>query len=104
MMRVVMSMPRSLSAAAHRVQRHSLDHLQPEPLQPRYLTRVVRQKADLVQAEVEQDLRPQAELAERLAARRKARRGVPRRHRRLELAHDVAPRRNVDERAASLGL
>ena len=81
----------------------------PKPWMPGNLTRVVGQKADLVQAEVGEHLRAEAELAERrvAAGRGPARRAGGERARcaaGVELAPDVAARRDVDERAAPRGL
>ena len=56
--------------AVHRVERHALDDVEPEAVDAGNLTRVVRQQADLVQPEVDQHLRAQAELAQRRVARR----------------------------------
>ena len=53
---------RSSSALA---ERDALDDLEAEAGEPGDLTRVVREQADLVQAEVGEDLRADAELAER---------------------------------------
>ena len=90
------------SASAHRVERHALDTSSPKPWMPGDLTRVVGEQADLVQPEVGEHLRAQAELAQR-RVRRRAAGGARRRWRRaqrLELARDVAARGDVDERAA----
>src|SRR5579859_1962446 len=95
----------SFAATAHRVQRHLLDDVEPEAVDTRNLTRVVGEQADLVHPQVRQDLRAQAELAQRGIV---ARRGHPgrwpgleRRAQRVELALHVAARRDVDQGAAA---
>src|SRR5580698_10002907 len=56
-------------AVAHRVERHAFDHFEAKTVDARQLTRIVRQKADLVQAKVDEHLRAQTELAQRRVLR-----------------------------------
>ena len=77
-------------------------YLQAEAFEPGDLTRIAGEYADLVHAEVAQDLSPQPELAQRVGRRVRRRggeRGV-----RLELVPDLASRRQIDDDAAPLVL
>ena len=82
-----------------RVDGQVLDDVDAVALDADHAPRVVGEPADGARAEVGQHLRPQAELAQRLIGGR-LRRRVLQRDPALELPEGVAPRREVDERAA----
>ena len=96
---------RLLPASSHRVQRHALDDVEPEAVDAGNLTRVVGQQADLVQPQVDEHLRAEAELAQRRVARRAVAAGggggASCTARGLELVRTSPRGRDVDERPAA---
>src|ERR1700722_1578040 len=87
-------------------QRELLDHVEPEAMDACNLTRVIGQKADLLQSQVDQHLGAQPELAERGIVRgaRGRRRVLLLRPQCVELGAYVALGGDVDQRPASGGL